>query len=196
LKTALLFWSGGKDSAWTLREFITGENPGKVTALLTTYDRRTGRVPMHDVPIEWIEQQAKQLRLPLWSIPLPFPCSNVEYLDALKPFYDRADVDAVLFGDLFLEDIRKFREGSLAGTGLEAVFPLWGRDTKRLANEMIWGGIQAKITGIDHAQLDASFLGRVFNAELLESLPPGVDPCGENGEFHTFVQDPHRLIHR
>jgi uncharacterized protein (TIGR00290 family) len=191
LKTALLFWSGGKDSAWTLREY-----KGQVTALITTYDRKTGRVPFHDTPIEWIEQQAKQLRLPLWSIPLPFPCSNDVYLETLKPFYERADVDAVLFGDLFLEDIRKFREDSLAGTGLKAEFPLFGRDTKKLANEMIWGGIQAKITGIDYDKLDDSFLGRKFDAEFLESLPPGVDPCGENGEFHTFVQDPHRLIHR
>ncbi len=191
MKTALLFWSGGKDSAWALREF-----PGKVTALLTTYDKHTGRVPMHDVPIEWIEQQAKQLRLPVWTIPLPYPCSNDVYLEALRPFYGRADVDAVIFGDLFLDDIRKFREESLAGTGLEVLFPLWGRDTRKLANEMIWGGIQAKITGIDRDKLDDSFLGRAFTAELLESLPEGVDPCGENGEFHTFVQDPHRLLHR
>lgn len=196
MKTALLFWSGGKDSAWTLREFASGENRGAVTALLTTYDRKTGCVPMHNVPIEWIEQQAKQLRLPLWSIPLPFPCSNDEYLETLKPFYGRADVDAVLFGDLFLEDIRTFREESLKGTGLEAVFPLWGRDTAKLAHEMIWGGLQAKITGIDRARLDASFLGRSFDAEFLADLPKGVDPCGENGEFHTFVRDPHRLIHR
>jgi uncharacterized protein (TIGR00290 family) len=191
LKTAILFWSGGKDSAWTLREFA-----GKVTALVTTYDKRSGRVPMHDVPIEWIEQQARQLRLPLWSIPLPFPCSNADYLAALKPYYDRADVDAVLFGDLFLEDIRKFREENLARPGIELLFPLWGRDTKKLANEMIWGGIQAKITGIDRSKLDDSFLSRAFDAELLAALPEGVDPCGENGEFHTFVQDPHRLIHR
>ena len=191
MKTALLFWSGGKNCAWALRVF-----KGQVTALITTYDKTTGRVPGQNVPIEWIEQQAKQLRLPLWSIPLPFPCSDEEQLQELKPFYERADVDKVLFGDAMLDDARRRREEGLAGTGLEAGFPLWGRDSGKLANEMIWGSMQAKITGVDPEKLDASFIGRAFNAEFLAALPEGVDPCGGNGEFHTFVHDPHRLIRR
>jgi uncharacterized protein (TIGR00290 family) len=191
LKSALLFWSGGKDSAWALREF-----DGRVTALVTTFDRDTGRVPIHDVPLRWIERQAEQLRIPLLSVALPFPCSNIEYLEALRPILARADADAVVFGDLFLEDIRKFRETSLEASGLEAIFPLWGRDTAKLAQQMIAGGLNAVVTAIDRAKLDAAFLGRPFDAELLAALPKDVDPCGENGEFHTFVHDPHRLFNR
>jgi hypothetical protein len=186
MKTALLFWSGGKKCAWALREF-----KGRVTALLTTYDRRTGRVPLHDVPIEWIEQQAKQLRLPLWSIPLPSPCSDERYAEALNPYLVRADVDVVLFGDLTERTC-----ATVSGCGLTVELPLSGRDSRKLANEMIWGGIQAKITGVDPDKLDNSFVGRKFDAELLESLPQGIDPCGANREFHTFAQDPHRLLRR
>jgi uncharacterized protein (TIGR00290 family) len=194
LKRAVLFWSGGKDSAWALRECAAN-----VIALVTTFEGRIGKVPMHDVPIDWIRLQALQLELPVWTIPLEFPCSNVEYRSALTSVYERAlagAAETVIFGDLFLEDIREFREASLQGTGLEPMFPLWGRDTQVLAREMIAAGLQAEITGIDEKKLPRSFLGRRFDEALLTALPEGIDPCGENGEFHTFVYEPHRLLNR
>jgi uncharacterized protein (TIGR00290 family) len=189
---AVLFWSGGKDSAWALH---TCE--AEIVALITTFDAATGHVPSHDVPLQRIQQQADLLELPLWAIPLRVTCTNLEYCDALNPVYRRAlDVGAtsVVFGDLFLKDIREFREAALAGSGLAPLFPLWGRNTADLAIEMIDGGLNATITGIDRTQLESSFLGRPFDRDLLNALPAGIDPCGENGEFHTYVHEPHRFL--
>jgi uncharacterized protein (TIGR00290 family) len=189
---AVLFWSGGKDSAWALRVC-----DAEVVALVTTFDAATNKVPVHDVPLEWIQQQADLLKLPLWAIPLRGPSTNLEYCNSLNPVYQKArnaGATSVVFGDLFLEDIRQFREAALADSGLVPLFPLWGRITAELATEMIDGGIDATITGIDRNRLDASFLGRPFDRDLLNALPAGVDPCGENGEFHTYVHEPHRLL--
>jgi uncharacterized protein (TIGR00290 family) len=189
---ALLFWSGGKDSAWALRVC-----EAEIIALVTTFDAASNCVPIHDVPVEKIQKQADPLNLPLWTVPLRVPSTNIDYCKALEPVYQKAreaGARSVVFGDLFLEDIREFREAALADSGLVPLFPLWGRNTADLAIEMIDGGINATITGIDRNRLDTSFLGRPFNRELLDALPAGIDPCGENGEFHTYVHEPHRLL--
>lgn len=137
-------------------------------------------------------EQAERVRLPLWPIDLPWPCSNVDYEAIMTGVWHRAlahDVDAVAFGDLFLEDIRAYREKQLEGTGLEPLFPLWRLPTAGLARDMIRGGVKAKLTCVDPRRLDRSYAGRDFDAAMLEQLPQTVDPCGENGEFHTFAFD-------
>ncbi|MDQ6665358.1 MAG: ATP-binding protein, partial [Acidobacteriota bacterium] len=154
-----------------------------------TVDQNTGRVPFHNVPSELIERQAQSVGIPLWIVPLPAPCSNAEYLGRLAPIFVRAVAAGarhIVFGDLFLNDIRQFRESSLAGTGLAPVFPLWNLPTVALAKEMLDGGLRAIITCVDLKRLDADFAAGAFG---LRALPPNVDACGENGEFHTFVTD-------
>jgi uncharacterized protein (TIGR00290 family) len=186
----LVSWSSGKDSAWmlyTLRQAY----PDAVGALLTTTNEAFDRVAMHAVRRTLVEAQARAAGLPLHVVPLPWPCSNEEYERrmgaAVRQF--RADgFTHVAFGDLFLEDVRRYREERLAGSGLEPIFPIWKTaTTKDLAREMIAGGLQARITCVDPRKLDRSFAGRSFDADLLRDLPPGVDPCGENGEFHSFA---------
>jgi len=147
-------------------------------------------VAMHAVRESLLQRQAQAAGLPLWTLPLPWPCPNENYEALLDGVFERAraeGVDAIAYGDLFLEDIRAYREARHAGTGIEALFPLWGRPTGALAREMIDGGLRAVLTCVDPKRLDASFAGRAFDASLLRDLPPDVDPCGENGEFHTFV---------
>jgi uncharacterized protein (TIGR00290 family) len=187
----LLSWSSGKDSAWTLH--LLRQNPEiEIAALFTTFNGVANRVAMHAVRRELAEVQAQRIGLPLWSIDLPWPCSNVVYEDLLRDMWRRAREDgitAVAFGDLFLRDIRDYRERQMEGTGLKPLFPVWQIPTNDLAAELIRAGVRAKVTCVDLAKLDASYAGREYDQEFLSSLPSGIDPCGENGEFHTFVYD-------
>jgi uncharacterized protein (TIGR00290 family) len=161
-----------------------------VVGLLTTINETHGRVAMHAVREELLEAQAEAAGLPLWKVPIPAGCSNERYEQAMGRVIERAleeGIEAVAFGDLFLEDIRAYRERQMRETGLKLIFPLWGMPTDRLAREMIAGGLRALITCVDPKALDRSFAGRAFDEKLLRSLPAGVDPCGERGEFHTFA---------
>ena len=162
----------------------------EIGALLTTINEPAQRVAMHAVRVELLEAQAKALALPLWLVPIPSPCPNDEYERAMAQAVHRAVDEGftqVAFADLFLEDIRKYREERLAGSGLTPLFPLFGADTSALAREMVAAGLVARITCVDPRQLDRRFAGRDFDAALLVELPPSVDPCGERGEFHTFA---------
>lgn len=184
----LLSWSGGKDSAWALH-VLRQKNIFKVEALLTTVNERFRRVAIHGFREELLERQAQSAGLPLWKVDLPFPCSNDEYESRMAAVCVRAineGFTAIAFGDLFLEDIRAYRIAKLAGTGLEPVFPLWGIPTGALASQMMAAGLRARLTCVDPRKLPAEFAGREWNAALLSEFPAGVDPCGENGEFHTF----------
>ncbi|HTA51310.1 MAG TPA: hypothetical protein VK757_00910 [Candidatus Acidoferrum sp.] len=186
---AWLAWSSGKDSAWSLQT-VRQSGEVDVVALLTTVNRTFQRVAMHAVRESLLEMQAAEAGLPLVKVPIPSPCPNEVYEQAMSEAMERARAEGVyhvVFGDLFLEDIRAYREKQLASCGMTPVFPLWGRDTGRLAEDMIAGGLQAHLTCVDPRKLDRSFAGRRFDAELLRALPAGVDPCGENGEFHTCV---------
>jgi uncharacterized protein (TIGR00290 family) len=186
---ALLAWSSGKDSAWALH-VLREERAVEVVGLLTTLNEAYDRVAMHAVRAELLRAQAEAAGLPLWPVMLPWPCSNAQYEAAMGAALERAradGVEAVAFGDLFLEDVRRYREERMRGSGLEPLFPLWGQPTDALARRMIAGGLRARITCVDPRQLDASFAGRAFDAALLADLPPSVDPCGERGEFHTFT---------
>lgn len=185
----LLSWSSGKDSAWSLK--VMREAPGlEVVGLVTTINEAFDRVAMHGVRREILEAQAAAVGLPLHVIPLPWPCSNEDYERIMAAFVAEqvsAGVEAMAFGDLFLEDIRKYREAKLHGTGLKPLFPLWGRPTAALAREMIDGGLVTYVATVAPNSLDARFAGRIFDHTFLDDLPAGVDPCGENGEFHTCV---------
>lgn len=186
---AWLSWSSGKDSAWSLH-VMRQRGDLKITALLTTVNRTHNRVAMHAVRESILDAQAAAAGLPLIKIPIPSPCPNEVYEQAMAEAMERARSEGVMhmiFGDLFLEDIRKYRKENLAKCGITPVFPLWGRDTRELARKMIAGGLRAFLTCIDPKKLDASFAGRAFDEKLLADLPPSVDPCGENGEFHTCV---------
>ena len=185
----LLSWSSGKDSAWSLH--VLRQMPGvEVVGLVTTLNAAFDRVAMHGVRREILEAQALAAGLPLHAIDLPWPCANADYERIMGGFVDAqvaAGIEAMAFGDLFLEDIRRYREEKLAGTGLVPLFPLWGRPTGALAEDMIAGGLDAFLTCVDPNKLNARFAGRRFDRALLAELPAGVDRCGENGEFHTVV---------
>lgn len=189
LPKAWMSWSSGKDSAWALHK-IRLEGRVEVTALLTTLNQAFSRVAMHAVREELLEAQAEALGITLVKVPLPWPCPNAAYEAAMEQALAQArsaGVTHVVFGDLFLEDIRKYREQKMAGTGLAPLFPIWGLNTAHLAREMIESGLEAYLTCVDPRKLDRSFAGRQFDSRLLAELPAGVDPCGENGEFHTFA---------
>jgi uncharacterized protein (TIGR00290 family) len=188
---ALLAWSSGKDSAWSLR-VLRAQAEVEVVGLLTTINEAFDRVAMHAVRTELLRAQAEAVDLPLRPVAIPWPCSNPEYEAAMAAAMGRAIADGisvVAFGDLFLEDIRRYREERLEGTGVRPLFPIWGTPTRALATQMVEAGLRARLTCIDPKQLDAGFAGREFDAALLAALPPSVDPCGENGEFHTFAYD-------
>jgi uncharacterized protein (TIGR00290 family) len=190
-RRALLAWSSGKDSAFSLH-VLRQRGDVEVVGLLTTVNTTHDRVAMHAVRRALLEEQAEAAGLPLRVVAIPWPCSNTEYEARMEREMDdaRSDgIEAVAFGDLFLEDVRRYREDRLASTGLMPLFPLWGRPTRALAEEMIASGLRATITCVDPKKLGPSFAGREFDAALLGSLPPGVDPCGENGEFHSFAWD-------
>jgi uncharacterized protein (TIGR00290 family) len=187
----LLSWSSGKDCAWALH-VLNETAPGCVAALLTTMNEEANRVAMHGVRRELVLAQAEAAGLPLRPVSIPHPCPNEVYEAQMRDACARAVVDGfthVAFGDLFLEDVRRYREERLAGTDLTPLFPLWGSSTAGLAREMIAKGLRARLSVVDTRVLDASFAGRAFDLALLEDLPSAVDPCGENGEFHTFACD-------
>jgi uncharacterized protein (TIGR00290 family) len=185
----LLSWSSGKDSAWALH-VLNQQQPGAVAGLRTTVNEAVDRVAMHAVNRPVLEAQARAAGLPLYVVPIPSPCPNEIYEERMRI----AVADAVAqgfthaaFGDLFLEDVRQYRVDKLAGTGLEPLFPIWGIPTVELARTMIAGGLRARLACVDTRVLDASFIGREFDEALLRDLPPGIDPCGEKGEFHSCV---------
>lgn len=185
----LVSWSSGKDSAWALH-LLRLQNQVEVVGLLTTVNRHFQRVAMHGTRRDLLQAQARAAGLPLWEIPLPWPCRNEEYEQAMAEACDKAaeqGISAIAFGDLFLEDIRKYREDRLRGTGLQPLFPVWGLNTKDLIQEMLAAGVRARIVCVDPSKLPAGFAGQDITPDLLTALPEGTDPCGENGEFHTFV---------
>ena len=185
----LLAWSSGKDSAYALH-VLRCQPDVEVAGLLTTLNETHDRVAMHAVRRSLLQAQAEAVGLPLHLVPIPYPCPNENYEAAMGQALALArkrGIEGVAFGDLFLEDVRRYREERMASTGLAPAFPLWGRDTRALAEEMIDVGLRARISCVDPRVLPASFAGREFDRDLLDALPPGVDPCGENGEFHTFA---------
>jgi len=185
----LLSWSSGKDSAWALH-LLNERYPGAVAALLTTVNEAVDRVAMHAVRRDVLAAQARMARLPLRVVPIPHPCPNDVYESRMASAVADAVAEGfthVAFGDLFLEDVRRYREERLAASGLEPLFPVWGVPTARLADEMIASGMQARLACVDSRVLDPRFAGRSFDRSLLADLPATVDRCGENGEFHTCV---------
>jgi uncharacterized protein (TIGR00290 family) len=187
-RKVLLSWSSGKDSAWTLH--ILRQQGAEVVGLLTTINTNFQRVAMHGTRQVLLQEQAKAAGLPLVEVPLPWPCSNEAYEQAMSKACAEAvanGVSAVAFGDLFLEDVRRYREDRLRGTVLEPIFPLWGRNTGELILEMLDGGLRARIVCVDPSKLPADLAGRDLDHDLVRRMPNGVDPCGENGEFHTFA---------
>lgn len=188
---ALLSWSSGKDAAWALQA-LRQAGEVEVVGLLTTTNAAFDRVAMHGVREALLEAQAEAVGLPLWKVPLPWPCANEAYEARMAEVCAQAaarGIEVMAFGDLFLEDVRDYRIQKLAGTGLEPLFPIWEPDTARLARAMIQAGLKATLACVDPKVLDAAFAGFDFDAGLLTALPPGVDPCGERGEFHTFAWD-------
>ena len=186
-----LAWSSGKDSAWSLHE-LRQRGEFEVVALLTTVNLTHKRVAMHAVRESLLEMQAAAAGLPLVKVAIPSPCPNQTYEWAMEKAMARARAEGVwhvAFGDLFLEDIRAYREKQLAACGMTPLFPAWGKHTRPLAEEMLAGGLSAHLTCVDPRKLDRSFAGRRFDAKLLADLPAGIDPCGENGEFHTFAHE-------
>jgi uncharacterized protein (TIGR00290 family) len=189
MRRVLLSWSSGKDSAWALH--LLRREPGiELVGLLTTLNTEFQRVAMHGTRRAVLEAQAAAAGLPLWIVPLPWPCSNEIYEQRMTEVCQRAideGVEAIAFGDLFLADVRAYREKQLKPTGLEPLFPLWEIPTAELARDMIAGGLRARLACVDTRQLPERFAGREFDAALLRELPPDIDPCGERGEFHTCV---------
>ena len=191
MKTVALSWSSGKDSAWALH--LLRQDPQiRVVALITTFNTEFDRVAMHAVRRTLVERQARAAGLPLWPVELPWPCSNAIYEQRMTALCQRAlaeQVQAIAFGDLFLRDIREYRECQLAPLAIEPLFPVWELPTAQLARDMIAAGVKAKITCVDPSKLAPAFAGRDFDAAFVDDLPAAVDPCGENGEFHSFVFD-------
>ncbi|MBP0602850.1 adenine nucleotide alpha hydrolase [Aeromonas sanarellii] len=187
----LLSWSSGKDSAWALHRLR--QDPAiEVVGLFTTLNQAFERVAMHGVRKSLLARQAQCVGLPLMTIDLPWPCSNEEYGRIMTGFIGEVvarGIRHMAFGDLFLEDVRAYRERQLAGTGITPLFPLWGSDTTELAQQMMAAGLRARVCTLDPKTLDMSLGGHEFDESLLAALPAGVDPCGENGEFHTLAWD-------
>lgn len=188
-KRVMIAWSSGKDSAWMLHT-LQRDPEIEIAGLFTTVNKTHQRVAMHAVRLELLQLQADAIGLPLTVIEIPSPCSNEAYEEAMRRFVSQAqeaDIEAFAFGDLFLEDIRDYRISRLQGTGIEPLFPIWGIPTGQLAKDVIAAGTEAVLTCVDPRQLAPDFAGRRYDAALLAELPATVDPCGENGEFHSFV---------
>jgi uncharacterized protein (TIGR00290 family) len=189
-RRTLLSWSSGKDSAWALHA-LRAQSDVEVVGLLTTLNEAYARVAMHGVPEALLDAQAAALGLPLWKVPLPWPCPNAEYEARMRAVLERARgerIERVAFGDLYLAEVREYRIRQLSGTGIEPLFPIWSapEETPALARRMLASGLCAVLSCVDPRQVPAQLVGRHFDAALLEALPAGVDPCGEHGEFHTF----------
>lgn len=190
-KKTWLSWSSGKDSAWALH-VLRQSDEYEVMGLFTTINSAFERVAMHAVRVELLREQAQAIGLPLHLVEIPYPCSDEHYAAAMTDFMAQARIEAVrcmAFGDLYLPDVRRYREERMQGSGIEAVFPLWKKPTRDLLTEMLAGGLRARLTCVDPKVLPAEFAGRELTLELLGDMPSGIDPCGENGEFHTFVFD-------
>jgi uncharacterized protein (TIGR00290 family) len=190
-RPAWMSWSSGKDSTLALHEILTAGEV-EVVGLLTTVNAVAERVAMHGVRRELLEAQAEALGLPLHVVELPWPCRNEVYEERMAAAVTearRAGIEIVGFGDLFLEDVRRYREEALAGSGLEPLFPLWQRPTDAVAQAILAVGVRAVVTCVDLAQASGELAGRWYDEAFLSDLAPGIDPCGENGEFHTFVVD-------
>jgi uncharacterized protein (TIGR00290 family) len=188
-KKTLLSWSTGKDCAWTLHT-LRQDPTIDVVGLFCTVNKMFNRVSMHGVRTELLQQQADSLGLPLHIAKIPYPCSNEEYAESMSRFIEAARKDGIenfAFGDTALEDVRQYREKSLCGTGITPIFPLWGNSAQELSRKMIEAGLKAVIICIDPKRLANSFVGREYDAAFLSDLPESVDPCGENGEFHSFA---------
>ena len=189
MKRTVLSWSSGKDSAWSLY-LLRQQNEYEIVGLLTTFNQAANRVAMHAVRRSLVEAQAKAAGIPLWDVDLPWPCSNADYERIMKEKCKdavQAGIEYIAFGDLFLTDIRAYREKQLENSGLQPIFPIWGTPTRALARSMIKSGVRAKITCVDLKLLAPEFVGREFDEQLLSEFPSDIDPCGENGEFHTFI---------
>jgi len=190
-KKTLLSWSSGKDSAWALHR-LTRDPQTEMVGLFTTLNERNERVNMHATPVEILRQQAVAVGLPLREIRLPDPCPMEVYNDIMRRFVEACVLEGIeylAFGDLFLQDIREYREKQLAGTGIKPLFPLWGIPTRALAKEMLEAGLVAYVSSVDLKKLPSHFAGRRWTRQLLAEYPPECDPCGENGEIHTVVVD-------
>jgi uncharacterized protein (TIGR00290 family) len=189
----LTSWSTGKDGAYALYQLIQLKNEFEIIGLLTTVSKVHDRTSIHGVRRKLLEEQAKSVGLPLYVVEIPSPCSIEIYDSLMKNFLTSqivtTNVTHIAFGDLFLENIRQYRETKLSATTIKPLFPLWRQDTKFLAHKIIDAGFKAVVTCIDPKKLDPSFVGRVFDKDFLRDLPSEIDPCGENGEFHTFVYD-------
>jgi uncharacterized protein (TIGR00290 family) len=194
----LVSWSSGKDSAWMLH--VLKQDPSiEVGGLLTTMNEHFDRVAMHAVRRQLLEAQADAAGVPLRTVPLPWPCTNEQYEARMREAVSQAIAEGfthVAFGDLFLEDVRKYREEKLAGTGLTPLFPIWGIPTDTLARQMVDSGLRSVLTCVNPKLLDRSFAGRQFDRALLDDLPAGVDKCGERGEFHSFAWDGPMFDHK
>lgn len=188
-KKTLLSWSSGKDSSWTLH-VLQQRDDLEVVSLFCTINRKFERAAMHAVRVELIKRQAASAGLPVQFIELPHPCTDAEYRIIMGEFIDqvsRQGIEYIAFGDLYLEDIRSYRENNLADTGITPIFPIWGMETTALSRKMVNSGLRAVITCVDPNKLDPEFIGREYDQAFLEQLPDTVDPCGENGEFHSFA---------
>lgn len=191
MKRTLLSWSSGKDSAWALH-VLRQQDDYEIVGLLTTFNRVFDRVAMHGVRRKLVETQAVAVGIPLWEVDLPSPCSNADYESIMRETCKAAvlaGIECIAFGDLFLTDIRAYREKQLENSRLQPIFPVWGVPTRELARSMIASGVKAKLACIDCQRLNSSFAGREFDEQLISEFPAETDPCGENGEFHTFVYD-------
>ncbi|UOQ44533.1 diphthine--ammonia ligase [Halobacillus salinarum] len=189
MKKVIVSWSGGKDSALALHRLLNHPEY-EVKGLLSTTSEASGRLPMHEVKRELIQEQAESLGLPLYEVKLPANADNSTYEQRLKEqfgHFKEQDIHTIVHADLFLEDIKAYRVKHLKKAGMEGIFPLWKEDTGKIANEFINEGFEAIVTSIDAYKLSEEFAGKLFNQDFLNTLPPGIDPCGENGEFHSFV---------
>lgn len=184
-------WSSGKDSAWALYQ-LQQDPEIDLVGLFCTVNSEFNRVAMHGVRVELLEKQAKSIGLPLEIIEIPYPCNNTDYEKIMGQFVKKAKskhIKYFAFGDLFLEDVRSYREEKLKGSGIKPIFPIWGVPTDKLLGEMINSGLKAVITCINPKQIPEQFAGKELDKNFLSALPKNIDPCGENGEFHSFVFD-------